>query len=268
MLCLLDSALGEFSVADRDRDPHQLRIVLDIEGEQGEQLQAVGMAVSAKPVAGLVSFAPRHRMQRQIPGTVALDGWGAGTQHHLGDLRDLAGADVIAAMDLQFAQPDDVGSLPSDDPVGVLQAEAAFERHRRLRQLSFLQQLPSSPRLEHPHRPVLSALLGCGKTIVGNVKRLIEAVERYEVRRPEVVRYPFPGVVLAREPVSLSGSDDLKGPGDVRHLILKGGSGQLQREPANPLTTAAHGIAGLGVHQARLFRSPGHHQIVEQRGPE
>jgi hypothetical protein len=196
-LCLLDAAPGEFPVADRDRDPHQLRIVLDIEGEQGKQLQTIGMTVSAKPVAGLVRLAPRHRMQRQIPGTVALDGRGASTQHHLGDLRDLAGADVVAAMDLQFAQPDYVGSLSSDDPVGVLQAEAAFERHRSLRQLAVLQQLPSAPRLEHPQRPVLPALLRCGKTIVGNVKRLIEAVKRYEERRPEVVRHPFPGVVLA-----------------------------------------------------------------------
>jgi hypothetical protein len=40
-LRLLDGAPGEFPVAGRDRDPHQLRIVLDIKGEQGEQLQAI-----------------------------------------------------------------------------------------------------------------------------------------------------------------------------------------------------------------------------------
>jgi hypothetical protein len=72
-------------------------------------------------------------MQCQIPGAVALDGRGAGSQHQLGDLRDLAGASIVAGMDLQFAQRDYVGSLPSDDPVGVLQAEAAFECHSRLR---------------------------------------------------------------------------------------------------------------------------------------
>jgi hypothetical protein len=59
-------------------------------------------------------------MQCQIPGAVALDGRGAGSHHQLGDLRDLAGADVVAPMDLQFAQSDDVGGLPSDDPVGIL----------------------------------------------------------------------------------------------------------------------------------------------------
>jgi hypothetical protein len=33
-LRLLDDAPGEFPVADSDRDPHQLRIVLDLEGVQ------------------------------------------------------------------------------------------------------------------------------------------------------------------------------------------------------------------------------------------
>src|ERR1700749_3311556 len=111
-------------------------------------------------------------MQRQIPGAVALNGRSARSQHQLGKLRDLAGAGVVAAVDLQFAQSDYVGGLPSDDPVGVLLIEAAFERGPRFRQLPSLQQLPSSPSLEHPKRPVLPFLLGCRDTTVGNLKRL------------------------------------------------------------------------------------------------
>ena len=83
-------------------------------------------------------------------------------------------------MDLQLAQSDYVGSLPSDDPVGVLQAEAALESYRRLRQPPSLRQLSAFPGLEHPKRPVLPICLGGGETAVRNVKRLIEAVESHE----------------------------------------------------------------------------------------
>jgi hypothetical protein len=66
LLCLLDGVLGELFVADGDRDPHQLGIVSYLEGEQGEQLQTIVMTAGAEPVVCLVSFAQRHRVQRQI----------------------------------------------------------------------------------------------------------------------------------------------------------------------------------------------------------
>src|ERR1700729_1826260 len=85
-LCLLDDMPGELPVAGRDRDPDQLRIVFYLQREQGEQPLTIGAIAGVEPVVGLVSVALTHRVQRQVPGAVALDDRRAGREQQLGDL--------------------------------------------------------------------------------------------------------------------------------------------------------------------------------------
>ena len=145
MLCLLDGVLGELFVAGGDGDPHQLGIVGYLEGEQGEQLQTIVMAAGAEPVVCLVSFAQRHRVQRQIPGGVGLNTRGARLQHDFRDLGHLCRAALVAGVNLQLAEGNHRRSLEhADNQVRLVTAVPALKRDCCLAELAHLEHLTSS----------------------------------------------------------------------------------------------------------------------------
>src|ERR1700730_19256472 len=123
------------------------------------------------------------------------DSWCARIQHHCCDICDLPDTAVVTVMDLELAESDHRGRCKHrDDPVGIAPAEAALQARRRLAEPSELEQLPALPRFRHPQRPVLTVALRRGDTLVYDLKRLVEAVDRDELRGAEGVRQAMPGI--------------------------------------------------------------------------
>ena len=211
MLCLLDGVLGELFVAGGDGDPHQLGIVCYLEGEQGEQLQAIVMTARAQPVVCLVRFAQGHRVQGQIPGGVGLHTRGAGSQHDFRDLGHLCRTALVAGVNLQFAQGHYRRRFEhADNQVGLVEAVPALQRECRLAELTHLEHLTSARGLEHPQCPVLPVSLGGRHAFVYGVKGLVVSVRGRQEPRPEVMREPLSRIFLAAESPSLGRLENLK----------------------------------------------------------
>ena len=238
--------LGQLPVPAGQRDADQLRVVSRVEGKEREEGQALVLALRRQPPAGLSGVAAGLGLQGQEPGGVPLDTRHPGPEHDPGDGRGKFGLPLVRGVQGDTAEDDHaVGVEHAEDEVGVVGAEAPFERGGGVGQVPELQQLAGPAGLEQLQRPALAALLGGTDALGGRGQRLAEAVHDGQDPAAEGTGLPLPGVLADLGAAAQSGVGEGERCLEVAAGVLERGFSQLQGETRGAVAGLLDGLLRL-----------------------
>ena len=194
-----------------------------------------------------------------------LDPGNTGLQHHLGDGRGEFGLPLIAGVQGDPAEDDNgVGVEHAEDEVGVVGAEASFERGGGVSQVPDPQQLAAPVVLEQVQRPALTCLLGGTDAFGRRGQRLVAAVHDGQDSAAKVPGQPQP-VILAEFGAAAQGSvRQGERRTEVAAGVLQRGFTEFQYEPRGAVAGLLDGLPHLREKPLCLAWADGDDQAVEE----
>ena len=187
------AGLRELEVVRGHCDPHQLYLVGEVHRKAREDRFAFLRAQRTQPFPSSNSVALVHRLEREQPCRVAADARAGFVEHELRELGGLPDQTRVVGVKSDATERHHSGRV-ADRRQQFLGREVRIQQCGSLLEPPELQELASSPEVQHVHGPRLPIARCRGGAFGGELEGLVDAVENDQGATQELRRYSLAGV--------------------------------------------------------------------------